>query len=127
MNSPSEYARMSALAYLYDNLGDLPAWFSKLTPGQLQDIASVMMRWRGPDENPTISELEEIERQEVLRVVALCGGNVKKAAQALNIGRTTIYRKLKHWGYAIHNRMLQAQASVLAKTANGNSSTSKSR
>jgi DNA-binding NtrC family response regulator len=113
MKSPLDHAHMSALAYLYDNLCDLPAWLGKLAPAQLQDIASVMTRWQLPNQSHSIAALDEIERREALRAVALCNGNVTDAAKALNIGKTTLYKKLSLWGYSVHNRQLHAQASVL--------------
>jgi len=61
MNSSLDYARISALAYLYDNLRDFPTWFRKPIRDQLRDIASVMGRCH--------STMEDIERREVLRVI----------------------------------------------------------
>jgi transcriptional regulator with GAF, ATPase, and Fis domain len=118
-----DYVRMSAFAYLYDNLRDFPTWFRKLTPGQLQDISSVMSRWQYPDHSTSISTMEDIERREVLRVIALFRGNVKKAATALDISQTTIYRKLSEWGHTLGNQRLQMQASVLAGKTRPNRST----
>jgi len=39
--------------------------------------------------------LKEIERQYILETVAACGGNYDEAARVLEIGRTTLWRKLK--------------------------------
>ena len=112
--SPPLKTRMPALAYLYDHLQDLPVWFRKLTPRQLEDIADVMAQWDVPIDDHSISPLEEIERREVVRAIRLCGGDVIRAANALRIGKTTIYNKLKLWGYTVQSRILQAQASVLS-------------
>jgi hypothetical protein len=71
VKAPLDHAHMSALAYLYDNLGDLPVWFRKLAPAQLQEVASVMMRWQLPNQSHSITALDEIERREALRAVAL--------------------------------------------------------
>jgi DNA-binding NtrC family response regulator len=117
MNSQSRHARMSALAYLYDNMRDFPAWFRRLTPRQLEDIAAAMIQWQVQDEGHRILPMEEIERREVLRAVALCGGSLIKAAKALGIGKSTIHRKLTAWGYTVQNRNLMAQASALAGDA----------
>ena len=117
MNSTLPHARMSALAYLYDHLDHLPVWLRKLTPGQLEDVADVMIQWQLPNQSHRILPMEEIERREVLRAVALSSANVIKAAEALKIGRTTIYRKLRQWGYTIPNRGLLAQAAALAGKA----------
>jgi len=113
VKAPLDHAHMSALAYLYDNLGDLPVWFRKLAPAQLQEIASVMIRWQLPNQSHCITALHEIERREALRAVALCNGNIADAAKALNIGKKTLYKKLSRWGYSVHNRQLHAQASAL--------------
>jgi Bacterial regulatory protein, Fis family len=82
---------------LYDHLGDLPAWFRKLAPAQLQEIASVMIRWQLPNQSHCITALDEFERREALRAVALCNGNIADAAKALKIGKTTLYEKLSRW------------------------------
>jgi transcriptional regulator of acetoin/glycerol metabolism len=105
---------MSALAFLYDNMRDLPNWFRHLTPGQLEEIAEVMTQWQLPNEFHTVMPMEQIERRAILCAIALCGGNAMKAAEALKIGKTTMYRKLKAWGYAVQNRTLLAQAYALA-------------
>ncbi|MGQ9532489.1 MAG: sigma-54 interaction domain-containing protein, partial [Desulfotomaculales bacterium] len=40
-------------------------------------------------------DLATVERQEVLRALGLCAGNVKQAAASLGIARSTLYRKLR--------------------------------
>ena len=42
--------------------------------------------------------LDEVERQTIVRVVDKCRGNHSKAAQMLDISRTTLYAKLKKYG-----------------------------
>ena len=42
--------------------------------------------------------LEEVERAHVVRVLALAGGNKKKAAKLLGLPRATLYRKLEKYG-----------------------------
>lgn len=103
----------SSLAFLYDRMKKCPDWFRRLTPRQIQDVADVMVQWQLPRESSRILTMEEIEQREVLRAVMICQGNVIKAAQALNIGKTTIYTKLRKWGYLVNNRVLLAQASAL--------------
>ena len=115
MNSINARARMSALAFLYDKMRDLPNWFRHLRPGQLEEIAEVMTQWQLPNEFHTVMPMEQIERRAILCAIALCGGNAMKAAEALKIGKTTMYRKLKAWGYAVQNRTLLAQAHALAR------------
>lgn len=103
----------SALAFLYDRMRNCPDWLRRLTPGQIEDIADLMAQWPLPTENNQIIPMEEIERRELIRAVRLCHGNVIKAAKALEIGKTTMYKKLRLWGYTVKNRVLLAQASVL--------------
>jgi DNA-binding NtrC family response regulator len=117
VKSPSVNSHMSALAFLYDHIRDFPTWFRKLTPSQLEDVATAMVQWRLPPEEQSILPAESIERREFLRAVALCNGNVEKAARALSVGKTTLYRKLKSWGYTVQNRALLAQAAALSGEA----------
>lgn len=44
-----------------------------------------------------IRPMHEIEREAIERAVALCGGDVRKAAVFLNLSPATIYRKQKQW------------------------------
>jgi two-component system response regulator HydG len=45
-----------------------------------------------------IRPLDEVQREHVLRVLALCGGQKQRAAEALGIARATLFRKLKEYG-----------------------------
>jgi transcriptional regulator of acetoin/glycerol metabolism len=45
-----------------------------------------------------IHSLSEIERQALLQTARLCNGNVSQMAKVLEIGRTTVWRKLKEFG-----------------------------
>jgi len=72
-----------------------------------------MTQWQLPGEDRSIVPMDEIERREMLRAVAWCGGIIVKAAAALKIGKTTLYRKLQRWGCKVQNRTLLAQASAL--------------
>ncbi|MBI2306207.1 MAG: sigma-54-dependent Fis family transcriptional regulator [Rhodocyclales bacterium] len=51
---------------------------------------------------PAVSEdemtLEEVERQHILRVLAVCGGNKSEAARRLGVSRKTLERKCAEWG-----------------------------
>jgi hypothetical protein len=111
--SPPHKLRMSALAYLYDHIRDLPQWFRQLPPGQLEDIAAVMAKWSFPADDHSVVPLEETERREVLRAIVISGGNVIRAARALGISKATIYYKLKQWGYAIQNRKVNTRTSLV--------------
>ncbi len=44
---------------------------------------------------PSVRTLGEVEFQHILHVLRLCGGNKKKASEALGISRSTLYAKLK--------------------------------
>jgi DNA-binding protein Fis len=115
MKSPFPHTQMPALAYLYDHVRELPAWFHRLTARQLQEIADLMVQWNVVSDDKTMLTMEQIEKREVLRVLALCDGNIVKAANVLKMGKTTIYRKLVQWGYSVQNRILVENASALAR------------
>ena len=48
-----------------------------------------------------IHSLSEIERQALLQTARLCNGNVSQMAKVLEIGRTTVWRKLKEFGISL--------------------------
>jgi Bacterial regulatory protein, Fis family len=108
--------RMHAMAFLYDHLSDCAVWIRRLTPSQLNDIANVMVTWHATAYNAgEIAPLAEVEKREITRAISLCGGDAVRAARALGIGKTTLYRKIKQWGYSINNHLLIHQASALAE------------
>jgi DNA-binding NtrC family response regulator len=114
---PYSNVQMQAVAFLYDHLSDFPAWIRRLTPAQLEGIARVMLAWHGTvAESTQIRPLEETEKREISRAITLCQGSLPKAAAALRVGKTTLYRKLKLWGYGVHDRLSIYQASVLSET-----------
>ena len=41
--------------------------------------------------------MDEAEREAILRAAAACQGQVTSMAEQLGIGRTTLWRKLKHY------------------------------
>jgi len=43
--------------------------------------------------------LDEVRKQHIQRVLAMCKGNRSRAAQVLGIGRTSLYRHLKEDAY----------------------------
>lgn len=53
----------------------------------------------GSDDNDPILPLAEIERREILRALQHTRGDRTSAAALLQIGRTTLYRKLKEYGW----------------------------
>ena len=111
---------MRALGHIYSSLSDLPAWFRRLTPGQLQDIAKLMAQWYEPSQKSNseqrpitfgdILNLEQVERNVILVAIRTYNGDMVRAAGALGIGKTTIYRKLREWGYTARSL---SQASAL--------------
>src|SRR5947209_12382470 len=98
MDSGSVNARMSVLAYLYDNMQEFPQWLRALNPKQVEDLAEVMSQWLA-EESKAVIPMEEIERRELLRALVIFRGDVIKTAKALKLGKTTVYRKLERWGY----------------------------
>ena len=73
MKSTSEIAHLNALAFLYDHLMDFPVWFRKLTRGQLENIATIIVALPpAHDGSAEIVPMEEIEKREVYRAIRLC-------------------------------------------------------
>ncbi len=50
-----------------------------------------------PADSATLN-LEELEKQTILRAIAQHHGNLSKAAESLGLGRTTLYRKMTRYG-----------------------------
>ena len=50
-----------------------------------------------PTRNGHLGTLAEAEREHILAVLAACGGSMVEAARVLDIGRNTLWRKLKSW------------------------------
>ncbi len=119
MKSTSEITHLNALAFLYDHQCEFPVWLRSLTHEQLVDIAKLMIALHPASSGGGIVPIEEVEQREVIRAITICGGDVTKAARALKMGKTTIYTKLRRWGYAMENRLSIHQASGLAQGARG--------
>ena len=60
----------------------------------------------GPD---VILPFTEVEKREIARALRICGWNVAKAAERLDLGQATLYRKIKKYGI----RLLRKQRDVL--------------
>jgi two-component system response regulator HydG len=48
--------------------------------------------------------MKEVERRAIEKALALCGGNVSRAARQLAIGQATLYRKIKQYGMTERRR-----------------------
>jgi len=107
---------MRALAFIYDNLDNFPAWIQKLAPGQLIQLAKILSDWAASDlPSGRVIPLEETQKREVIRAVIAYQGDLRAAAKALGIGKTTIYRLLHRWGLSRADWRLVVQARVLAE------------
>jgi transcriptional regulator of acetoin/glycerol metabolism len=51
-----------------------------------------------PQIGAQVNSLDDLERQAILQAARVCNGNVTRMAQALSIGRTTLWRKMKAYG-----------------------------
>lgn len=79
-----------------------------------------MLAWHGELGCSTeILPFAEVEKREMARAITLCNGDVALAAKALKVGRTTLYRKIRQWGYSSGNRILLYQAAALAQVPAG--------
>ena len=58
---------------------------------------SFLPEFQAAPRSPVIS-IPESERQTILSALASTGGERRKAAKALAISRTTLYRKMKEYG-----------------------------
>jgi two-component system response regulator HydG len=50
---------------------------------------------------PTITPLDDLEKQAILNAIQVLNGDKLEAARRLGIGKTTLYRKLKEYGTAL--------------------------
>lgn len=101
--------KMDALAFVYDTIHSEGSrtWLRGLTNGQVQDIAKLIQDWElkkhvrfctsSPETSGSgrVSELREVEKTAILDAVHRLG--VRRAAAALGLGKTTIYRKLREY------------------------------
>ncbi len=54
--------------------------------------------WRFPDYPSLKAGREDFERAFIQRSIDACGGNISRAAEALGLDRTSLYRKMKQYG-----------------------------
>lgn len=59
---------------------------------------------KNPDPEYGIVPLHEVEREEIAHAIEATGWDIDLAAEKLGIGRTTLYRKLHKYGYALPPR-----------------------
>jgi transcriptional activator for dhaKLM operon len=69
-----------------------------ITPDLLPGMVRYATRARPEDVEEPIQSLLEVERQAILRTAQLCQGNVTLMAQALDLSRTTLWRRMKEFG-----------------------------
>jgi two-component system response regulator HydG len=61
-------------------------------------LDDVLFAPASPAEEPATLNLEALEKQAIQKAIAQHQGNLSKAAQALGLGRTTLYRKMTRYG-----------------------------
>nr|WP_139279685.1 helix-turn-helix domain-containing protein [Rhodococcus yunnanensis] len=83
------------------NIGEL---VEVLTAVAADVQSTVIERSHLPEQLQTIQSrrkmtmLEEAERDTITRALATASGNKSQAAELLGIGRTTLYRRMRHFG-----------------------------
>lgn len=68
-----------------------------IRPGRTRTTALLPRAPAGEDLANLIRPLAEVEREAIERAIALCGGNIAKAAAHLGVSPSTIYRKRAAW------------------------------
>ncbi len=77
------------------------------------ELHSVGLTTRPPAHDEFVVPLDEVERRHILRAVEACRGNLSQAARLLDIGRTTLYRKLQRYGVMGNEPALAADGARL--------------
>jgi transcriptional regulator of acetoin/glycerol metabolism len=72
------------------------AYLVHWTEGDEVGLADLPRRLFEPAAAATGGSLHAIEREVLERTLGACGGNASAAARRLGIGRSTIYRRLRH-------------------------------
>jgi DNA-binding NtrC family response regulator len=73
----------------------------KELPTEVQLPAALQQVERGARPRTGVQSLDEVERDTILRALAECHGNKKKAAELLGIQRPTLYNKMKRYAIEI--------------------------
>ena len=66
-------------------------------PGRKRGVPSLNWANAGDEVGALIKPLAEVEREAIERAIALCGGNIAKAAAHLGVSPSTLYRKRAAW------------------------------
>ena len=80
-------------------LGDMPTQL-KLKGLEAQRAAAAAGENNDGPAPPELKTLAEREREAILEAIRMLNGDKLRAAKALGIGKTTLYRKLKEYGIA---------------------------
>lgn len=81
-------------------LGNDPLTIDDLPPTRNQASAMPQLDWASEvDGGPSLREFrEQSERRYILRTLDACGWNISRAAQALQVERTNLHKKMKAYG-----------------------------
>lgn len=90
----------TARIFALGELADAPPAIASTTPtdaSQPEEAAATVQEATGPEvaDAALAENLRGAQRQMILQTVAACGGNVSKAARALQVSRGLIYRHLR--------------------------------
>ena len=69
-----------------------------MSEGGKLDADDILLRPGNSPEVLDITNLEELEKVTIQKVIARCQGNMSQAAKMLGLGRTTLYRKMERYG-----------------------------
>ncbi len=89
-------------------LHDGPIVTTRMLPPGVLDSVPVPADAEGPRGPNEILPFTEVERREIIRALRICGGNVSRAAERLEIGQATLYRKIKKYGLRSRRRATDA-------------------
>lgn len=105
---PGNVRELENFIELTVNTGSMPDRILKSSPILKDQVNQPSLRRSGVSgsdglgvhylEGKPILRLEDMECAHILKIIGIHGGNITKSAQALGIGRNTLYRKLKHYG-----------------------------